>query len=136
MGGTWDGVPPTRSGWGSTWDGIPPWARDGVPHSPVRTGGTQDAVQNWARVGVFPQPGQNREVSGMGYPLARSRWGYPSARDGVPPLRDRTAYGVWLLRSRRRTLLSIEWNSIRLGGPAHGIVTKTVHKTLPGVGGG
>ena len=26
--------------------------------------------------------------------------------------------------------LSIEWNSI--GGPAHGIVTKTVHKTLPG----
>ena len=28
------------------------------------------------------------------------------------------------------TLLSIEWNSIRLGGPAHGIVTKTVHKTL------
>ena len=33
-------------------------------------------------------------------------------------------------------LLSIEWNSIRLGGPAHGIVTKTVHKTLPGGGGG
>ena len=27
----------------------------------------------------------------------------------------------------------IKWNSIRLGGPAHGIVTKTVHKTLPGV---
>ena len=26
--------------------------------------------------------------------------------------------------------------SIRLGGPAHGIVTKTVHKTLPGCGGG
>ena len=25
---------------------------------------------------------------------------------------------------------------IRLGGPAHGIVTKTVHKTLPGGGGG
>ena len=24
---------------------------------------------------------------------------------------------------------------IRLGGPAHGIVTKTVHKTLPGGGG-
>ena len=23
-------------------------------------------------------------------------------------------------------------NSIRLGGPSHGIVTKTVHKTLPG----
>ena len=30
--------------------------------------------------------------------------------------------------------LSME--SIRLGGPAHGIVTKTVHKTLPGGGGG
>ena len=30
--------------------------------------------------------------------------------------------------------LSFEWNSIRLGGPAHGIVTKTVHKTLPGGG--
>ena len=25
---------------------------------------------------------------------------------------------------------------IRLGGPAHGIVTKTVHKKLPGGGGG
>ena len=33
-------------------------------------------------------------------------------------------------------LLSFEWNSIRLGGPAHGIVTKTVHKTLPGGGRG
>ena len=33
------------------------------------------------------------------------------------------------------SLLSFEWNSIRLGGPAHEIVTKTVHKTLP-VGGG
>ena len=33
-------------------------------------------------------------------------------------------------------LLSIEWNSIRLGGPAHGKVIKTVHKTLPGGGGG
>ena len=32
--------------------------------------------------------------------------------------------------------LSIEWNSIRLGGSAHGIVTKTVCKTLPGGGGG
>ena len=30
--------------------------------------------------------------------------------------------------------LSFEWDSIRLGGPAHGIVTKTVHKTLPGGG--
>ena len=34
------------------------------------------------------------------------------------------------------TFLSLEWNSMRLGGPAHGIVTKTVHKTLPGGGGG
>ena len=33
-------------------------------------------------------------------------------------------------------LLSFEWNSIRLSGPAHGIVTKTVHKTLPGGGQG
>ena len=32
-------------------------------------------------------------------------------------------------------LLSIKWNSIRLGGPAHGIVTKTGHKTLPWGGG-
>ena len=32
--------------------------------------------------------------------------------------------------------LSIEWNSIRLSGPAHGIMTKTVHKTLPGGSGG
>ena len=31
------------------------------------------------------------------------------------------------------TLLSFEWNSIRLGGPAHGILAKTVHKILPGV---
>ena len=30
--------------------------------------------------------------------------------------------------------MSIEWNWIRLGGPAHGIVTKTVQKTLPGGG--
>ena len=32
--------------------------------------------------------------------------------------------------------LSIEWISIRLSGHAHGIVTKTVHKTLPRGGGG
>ena len=30
-----------------------------------------------------------------------------------------------------KVFLSIELNSIRLGGPARGIVTKTVHKTLP-----
>ena len=29
--------------------------------------------------------------------------------------------------------LSIEWNSIRLSGPAHGIVTKTVQKFCQGV---
>ena len=33
-------------------------------------------------------------------------------------------------------LLSIEWNMIGLGGHAHGIVTNTVHKTLPEGGGG
>ena len=33
-------------------------------------------------------------------------------------------------------LLLIEWNSIRLGSHAHGIVTKTIHKTLPGGCGG
>ena len=38
--------------------------------------------------------------------------------------------------SQKDILLSIKWNSIRLSGPAHGIVTKTVHKTLPGGGGG
>ena len=38
--------------------------------------------------------------------------------------------------SYRLVLLSFEWNSIRLGGPAHGIVTKTVHKTLPRGGAG
>ena len=27
--------------------------------------------------------------------------------------------------------LSIQWNSIRLGGHAHGIGTQTVHETLP-----
>ena len=32
--------------------------------------------------------------------------------------------------------LSIEWNSIRLSGPARGIVTKTVHKTMSGDGQG
>ena len=32
--------------------------------------------------------------------------------------------------------MSIEWTFIRLGGPTHGIVTKTVHKTMPGVVGG
>ena len=34
------------------------------------------------------------------------------------------------------TYICLSMESIRLGGPAHGIVTKTVHKTLPGGGGG
>ena len=33
-------------------------------------------------------------------------------------------------------LLSIEWNSIRLGDPAQGVVSNNVHKTLPGGWGG
>ena len=32
--------------------------------------------------------------------------------------------------------MSFAWNLIRLGGPVHGIATKTVHKTLPGGGRG
>ena len=32
----------------------------------------------------------------------------------------------------RILLLSIEWNYMRLGSRAHGLGTKTVHKTLPG----
>ena len=39
-----------------------------------------------------------------------------------------------LVEKFRNYCLSME--SVRLGGPAHGIVTKTVHKTLPGGGGG
>ena len=38
-----------------------------------------------------------------------------------------------MLRNSQLSFLSWEWNSIRLGGPAYGIVTKTVHKTLQGV---
>ena len=30
----------------------------------------------------------------------------------------------------------MEWNSVRLGGHTHGLVTKTVHKTVPGGSGG
>ena len=33
------------------------------------------------------------------------------------------------------SLLLIKWNLVRLGGHAHGIVTKTIHKTLSGVSG-
>ena len=35
--------------------------------------------------------------------------------------------------SLHKSILLIEWNLIRLGDLAHGIVTKTVHKTLTGV---
>ena len=42
----------------------------------------------------------------------------------------------WIVVSRLwvqiQEFLPIKWNLIRLGGPTHGIVTKTVHKTLPG----
>ena len=34
----------------------------------------------------------------------------------------------------KQVLLSFKWNLIRLGGPTHGILTKTVHKTLSGGG--
>ena len=33
----------------------------------------------------------------------------------------------FFLNFNRRYFLSMEWNSIRVGSPAHGIVTKTVH---------
>ena len=53
------------------------------------------------------------------------------------PTCDPTLYcGLFFPAMCHLSLLSIEWNSIRLGGPAHGIVTKTVHKTLLGGGGG
>ena len=51
------------------------------------------------------------------------------------------AYQLYTRRSRKSFLMSgyalelfllIEWNLIRLGGHAHGIVTKTVHKTQSG----
>ena len=32
---------------------------------------------------------------------------------------------------RKSMSLYIEWNSIKPGGPAHGIITDIVHKTLP-----
>ena len=40
------------------------------------------------------------------------------------------------MAARTVFFLSFEWNSIRQGGPAHEIVTKTVHKTLQGGDGG
>ena len=41
----------------------------------------------------------------------------------------------WLYRDTIN-FYCLSMESIRLGGLAHGIVTKTVHKTLPGGGGG
>ena len=70
--------------------------------------------------GGVPQwlvPGQgDYPMMGVCPPPARSEWGYPQARDGVPlpPPQDRTADGVLntprsvcLLRLRRRTFLLI-----------------------------
>ena len=37
-----------------------------------------------------------------------------------------------LVKISEVVFLSFEWSSLKPGGPAHGIVTKTVHKTLPG----
>ena len=51
-------------------------------------------------------------------------------------LQARSHYDYDGVRMRPQNLLSIERNSIRLGGPTHGIVIKAVHKTMPGGGGG
>ena len=52
-------------------------------------------------------------------------------------------FGLFMIRgsilSWNSGLISVyclSMDSIRLGGPTHGIVTKTVHKTLPGGGWG
>ena len=42
----------------------------------------------------------------------------------------------WLSRRVYEKLYCLSMESIRLGGPAHGIVTITLHKTLSGGGGG
>ena len=66
----------------------------------------------------------------MGYLPSKSEWGTPISKvstchaAGSVPL-------VFMQDS-----LSFKWNAIRLDGPTLGIVTKTVHKTLPGGGGG
>ena len=54
-GGTWNGVPPARSGWGYPEMGYPP-SRDGVPPGQVRTGG---GYFGW---GTPPLPPRNRTV--------------------------------------------------------------------------
>ena len=53
-----------------------------------------------------------------------------------PRTTPRIQYKVLTIVFKTTALLFIEWNSIRIGGPAHGIVTKTVHKTLLGGGRG
>ena len=40
--------------------------------------------------------------------------------------------GLNLTEENGLEFLSIEWNLIKLDDPTHGIVTKTVHKTLTG----
>ena len=47
-----------------------------------------------------------------------------------------SAFMIYLCLPSFVIFLSFEWNLTRLGGPAHRIVTKTVHKTLSGGGGG
>ena len=44
--------------------------------------------------------------------------------------------GTFSIDAELYSLYCLLMESIRLGGPAHGIVTKTIHKTLPGGGGG
>ena len=129
MGGTWDGVPLSR-------DGIPPRdrtadgvldtlrsVRDGVPPGRDRVPPGRDGVPPWPGMGYpcqqgwgTPQPGQDGGYLRWGTP--EQGWGTPLARDGIPP-RDRTADGVLdtprpvcLLRSRRRTFLCFNENSL------------------------
>ena len=45
---------------------------------------------------------------------------------------DRGSNPIKVYRNKLKLLLSIEWNSIRQNSPAHGIVTKTVHKNETG----
>ena len=62
----------------------------------------------------------------------------PSDISCMPPSSGgyRIFHGGFCWSAGTKRFFHIEWNSIRLSGPAHGIVTKTVHKTLPGGGGG
>ena len=55
----------------------------------------------------------------------------PPARDGSFSGRYASYWNAFLFSNLIQIVLSIEWNSIRLGGHTHEIVTKTVHKALP-----